>query len=152
MRVVRLTRAGLYRSRESVNTLELSERLGVIGDSKSERDGSVSLLSREAEKEIGSLDGLCTAKFAANIVTGGLDYAKLTQGARVKIANAELQITRVGKPCYEDCKLLQAGESCPLPKSCAFARVLRGGEIRINDEIIRTNASDDTHQHRSDTR
>ena len=146
MRVDRLTRAGQDRAREETDTLQLRERFGVVGDHKSEKDGSVSLLSGEAEAKIRKSGGICAAKFAANIVTQGLDYALFAQGTRIKIADAELQITRVGKPCYEACEMLQSGESCPLPTNCAFAQVTRGGRIYKSDEIRLSNASNDTHQ------
>ena len=135
MRTQRLTRAPQGAPREMVDSLRLDERLGVVGDGKSAKDGSVSLLSGEAEAEIRSLGGLCTAKFAANIVTEALDYARLAVGTKFHIGFCELEITRVGKPCYEDCTIAQSGETCPLPGNCAFARVLRGGEIQKQDEI-----------------
>jgi MOSC domain-containing protein YiiM len=135
MRTHRLTRAPKDAPRETVDTLMLDERFGVVGDHKSEKDGSVSLLSREAEEQIRGLGGLCTARFAANIVTEGLDYTQLSVGTLLAIGNSEIEITRVGKPCYEDCAIAQTGETCPLPQNCAFARVVRGGEIQTHDEI-----------------
>ena len=135
MRTQRLTRAPQGAPRETVDSLLLDERLGVVGDHKSAKDGSVSLLSGETEAEIRNRGGLCTAKFAANIVTEELDYARLVVGTRLFIGVCSLEITRVGKPCYEACAIVQAGETCPLPKNCAFARVLRGGEIRNQDQI-----------------
>lgn len=135
MRIQRLTRAQEGAPRETADLLALDERLGVIGDYKSAKDGSVSLLSGEAEEQIRGLGGLCTGKFAANIVTDGLDYTHLAQGTLLVIGSCELEITRVGKPCYENCLIAKAGETCPLQGSCAFARVLQGGEIRNFDEI-----------------
>ena len=146
MQTQRLTRAPQGAPRETVESLVLDEHLGVIGDHKSAKDGSVSLLSGETEERIRSLGGLCTAKFAANIVTEGLDYAELATETRLVIGSAILEITRVGKPCYEACAIAQSGETCPLPKNCAFARVLRGGEIHTLDSILIQNASDNTHQ------
>jgi MOSC domain-containing protein YiiM len=142
MRTHRLTRAPKDAPRESVDSLILDERLGVVGDCKSEKDGSVSLLAREAEEQIRDLGGFCTAKFAANIVTDGLDFSQLSVGSRLAIGTIEIEITRVGKPCYEACAIAQSGETCPLPKNCAFARVLRGGELRISDEIFIINTTD----------
>ena len=135
MRTQRLTRAKQGAPRETVDSLLLDERFGVIGDDKSAKDGSVSLLSGEAEERIRSLGGLCTGKFSANIVTDGLEYALLSAGTRLKIGSAMLEITRVGKPCYEACAIVQSGETCPLPKNCAFARVRCGGDIHTHDEI-----------------
>ena len=131
----RLTRAPETGGRVVVDSLVLNEQFGVAGDSKSAKDGSVSLLSGEAEAGIRQTGGLCTARFAANILTSGLDYARLSAGSRLTIGPAELEITRVGKPCYEVCALNRSGETCALPTNCAFARVLRGGEICAGDEL-----------------
>ena len=146
MRAARLTLAPQDGARIETESLTLTPEAGVSGDRKSAKDGSVSLLSGEAEAEIRSLGGLCTAKFAANIVTEGLDYARLAAGTRLMIGSCVLEITRVGKPCYEACEIVQSGETCPLPQNCAFARVLRGGEVHTHDTILIQNASDHTHQ------
>lgn len=140
MRTHRLTHAPKDAPRETVNSLQLDERLGVVGDHKSEKDGSVSLLSREAEEKIRDLGGLCIARFAANIVTDGLDFSRLTVGARLNIGACELTLTRVGKRCYEDCDIMKRGKTCPIPQNCAFARVTRGGEIQNNDKITIDNS------------
>ena len=150
MRTQRLTCSQQSAPRETVTSLLLDEHLGVVGDHKSAKDGSVSLLSGEAERQIRSLGGLCTARFAANIVTDGLDYASLSPGAQLIIGSCSLEITRVGKPCYEACEIAQSGETCPLPRNCAFSRVLRGGEIHTQDQIMIQNASDQHINDRSD--
>ncbi len=137
MRAERLTRAPEDGGRVDEEVLTLDEHLGVINDRKSAKDGSLSLLSGEAEESIRAAGGLCTGRFAANILTSGLDYASLRAGSRLTIGEAELEITRVGKPCFGECALFQQGERCPLPTSCAFARVLRGGTVRTLDEITR---------------
>ncbi len=135
MRAERLTRAPESGGREAVETLALDPRTGVAGDRKSAKDGSVSLLSGEAEEQIRGLGGLCTDRFMANIVTRGLNYAVLKAGERLTIGDCELEVVRVGKPCYEVCSLVRRKEVCPLPLSCAFARVIRGGTIRREDHM-----------------
>ena len=135
MRAERLTRAPLEGGRTDEPSLALNVRLGVLNDRKSAKDGSVSLLSGEAEETIRSAGGLCTGRFSANIVTNGLDYAILRIGTRLKIGETELVISRIGKPCFAECALFRQNEPCPLPRSCAFARVLRGGTIQQFDEI-----------------
>ena len=129
MRAERLTRAPIGGERESVDALLLDERLGVCGDRRSEKDGSVSLLSGEAEQEIRGAGGLCTERFMANILTSGLDYSLLREGTRLVAGECEIVITRVGKSCYENCALFSGGMRCPLTKNCAFGRVLRGGRL-----------------------
>jgi MOSC domain-containing protein YiiM len=135
MRAHRLTCAPKDALRETVDTLTLDEHLGVVGDHRSEKDGSVTLFSRDAEERVRDLGGLCTTKFSANIITDGLDFSRLSAGARLNIGTCELELTRVGKPCYENCAIAQSGETCPIPQNCAFARVVHGGEIQTNDEI-----------------
>ena len=135
MQIERLTIAPEGGERRPADALLLDPRLGAVGDRRSERDGLVSLLSGEAEEEIARLGGVCAARFMANIVTHGLDYAALSVGDRLFTGQAELEITRIGKRCFEECALARSGETCPLPKHCAFACVLRGGEIRPGDRI-----------------
>ena len=137
MRAERLTRAPEDGGRIDEDSLLLNERLGVVNDRKSAKDGSVSLLSGEVEEQIRAAGGLCTNRFSANIVTSGLDYANIREGTRLRIGETELEIVHVGKPCFDECALFQQGEECPLPTSCAFARVLRGGAVRKQDEITR---------------
>jgi hypothetical protein len=138
MRIERLTCAPEGGKREIVEFLLLIADAGVAGDRRSAKDGTVSLLSGEAEQEIARMGGLCSARFMANFITRGLDYAALTAGDRLTVGPAELEITRMGKRCFEECVLITAGEKCPLIENCAFARVLRGGEVRAGDEIIQT--------------
>lgn len=144
MRIERLTIAPDGGERQSADMLVLDVRDGVAGDRRSRLDGSVSLLSGEAAQKIAGLGGLCTGRFMANIVTRGLDYENLAAGARLSAGESELEITRVGKRCFEECALTHEGGSCPLPKSCAFARVLRGGRIRAGDELKRIAESEQT--------
>ena len=135
MRAARLTLAPQDGARIETESLTLTPEAGVAGDRKSAKDGSVSLLASEAEESIRSMGGLCTDRFQANIVTQGLDYAILRAGTHLTIGGCELEITCVGKPCYDACLLQQDGTTCPLPKSCAFAHVLSGGVIHKNDEL-----------------
>lgn len=136
MRAERLTRAAAKGARDMVGKLTLDAKEGVLGDYKSAQDGSVSLLSAEAEREIRQSGGLCTKKFAANIVTSGLDYAVLSVGTRLGVGDGcVLEITRVGKPCYDACAIHRENMECPLPMNCAFACIRQGGILRAGDEI-----------------
>lgn len=135
MRVRQLTLAKEKGRREIVDTLSLLSGLGVSGDYRSEKDGSVSLLSGEAEAEIRASGGLCTDRFSANIFTDGLEYAALHTGTRLRAGPCTLEISRIGKPCFEACGLVQNKAACPLPRNCAFARVVSGGTLHSGDPI-----------------
>lgn len=90
----------------------------------------LSLADGAALLEARKLPGLCTQRFNAELITEGLDYKTLASGSRLAIGDAELEISAVGKRCYDECVIHQAGEVCPLPSHCAFARVISSGYIR----------------------
>ena len=136
MRIERLTFHPDGGARETAETLTLDPASGVTGDRKSARDGLISLASAAAERTARDSGGLCAARFAANIATSGLDYASLCAGTRLQIGPCEAEIVRVGKGCFDECPLVQAKKSCPLPTNCAFVRVLRGGTIKNKDELL----------------
>jgi MOSC domain-containing protein YiiM len=136
MRAERLTVSPVKGERSVTGKLTLDALSGVHRDVRSRKDGSVSLLSAEAEREIREAGGLCTDRFAANIVTRGLDYACLRKGARLRAGGCVLEILRVGKSCFETCPLAKRANACPLQKNCAFARVVTGGELNADDEIV----------------
>jgi len=135
VRAERLTISPAKGERTAADKLTLDPARGVLGDVRSLRDGSISLLAGEAEREIREAGGLCTGRFAANVVTAGLDYARLKKGTRLRIGGCETEILRVGKPCYEECPLAKSAQTCPLQKNCAFACIVSGGELFKGDEI-----------------
>ena len=98
----------------------------VSGDSPRQ----LSLADGAALLEARMLPGLCTQRFSAELITEGLDYKTLSSCSRLTIGETELEISAAGKRCFDECVIHQAGEVCPLPSHCAFARVVQGGQIR----------------------
>jgi len=78
--------------------------------------------------------------FAENITTDALDMPHLQVGDRLRIGAAELEITQIGKECRSRCALYYAAGDCVMPREGIFARVVRGGEIRVGAlvEVIRS--------------
>ncbi len=99
-------------------------------------DRQISLMAGEILPEIRNLGGHCTARFEADIVTNELDYSALSVGTRLKTGTAVIEITAVGKRCFDECLIRQRGDQCPLPQNCAFGRIAEDGEISVGDEII----------------
>ena len=54
---------------------------------------------------------------------------------QLKIADAVLEITQIGKECFEDCLIRKENKRCPLYAQALFARVIVGGDICLGDEI-----------------
>jgi len=73
--------------------------------------------------------------FGENITTRGLELSALPVGARLAIGEAELEITQVGKDCKKPCSIYEQIGDCIMPRNGVFARVLRGGAVRVGDTI-----------------
>ena len=95
----------------------------------------ICLADGKALLEARSIPGLCTQKFNADLITENLDYSALNAGCRLKIGTAVLESSAAGKRCFDECQLHQAGKTCPLPRNCAFARVVSGGLVRVGTEL-----------------
>lgn len=74
--------------------------------------------------------------FAENITTEFLDIPNLHLGDIVKVRNAEFEITQIGKECHSKCAIYYKAGDCVMPREGIFGRVLKGGIIKVEDEII----------------
>ncbi len=75
--------------------------------------------------------------FAENITTTGLNLLKLPIGTRLRIGETSLlEVTQIGKVCHTRCAIYYQAGDCVMPKEGIFARVLKGGDIRVGDEIL----------------
>ena len=74
--------------------------------------------------------------FAENIATQGIDWLDVPLGTRVRLGDSALvEITQVGKECYNKCAIYYLAGDCIMPREGIFARVLKGGKIRPGDAI-----------------
>lgn len=96
----------------------------------------VSLL---AEESIGKMreKGLAVGPgdFAENVTVEGIVLPALAIGTRLRVGEALLEITQVGKECHDRCAIfLQAGD-CVMPREGIFARVVAGGKVAAGDAV-----------------
>lgn len=123
----------------------LKEGWGLLGDAHSGKwHRQVSLLSwesiksqnrcpkiKKSEKEI-----FKPGDFAENITTEGLDLAKLRVGDEVQIGGRiKVKVTQIGKECHIRCEIYKRVGKCIMPKQGIFTEVLKGGEVKVGDEI-----------------
>ena len=97
----------------------------------------VSLLAVESiDKMRIKLPNLRAGAFAENITTEGIDLSKLAVSDKIRVGNnAELEITQLGKVCHDKCAIFFRVGDCVMPTEGIFARVIRSGNININDDI-----------------
>jgi TatD DNase family protein len=108
---------------------------GVAGDAHAgAHERQVSLLARESVAKLDA--GIEPGAFGENIVTEGLDFSRLRVGARIRIGEAEVVLTRHGKECHDRCAIYEKMGDCIMPREGVFAQVVKGGVVRVGDEVV----------------
>jgi MOSC domain-containing protein YiiM len=110
---------------------------GLAGDAHAGSERQVSLLAAESIAEIQRLGlDVSPGDFAENLTTEGLVLHALAVGTRLRLGGeALLEITQIGKECHERCAIFEQVGTCVMPTQGAFAKVVRGGEVRAGDTI-----------------
>ncbi|NLW78334.1 MAG: hypothetical protein GXY32_02835 [Ruminococcaceae bacterium] len=101
-------------------------------------DGTLSFLGVETEALLPGLaaEGLCVARFSANVLTRGLDYKHLAAGTRFYAGGILFEVARAGKRCFMECRHFAARGPCALAGGCAFARPLSSGVLHRGDAVV----------------
>ena len=74
--------------------------------------------------------------FAENIATEGIDWLSVPVGTQLLLGERALvEVTQIGKECHNKCAIYYKAGDCIMPKEGIFAKVLKGGMIRIHDPI-----------------
>ncbi|MDU2065857.1 MAG: MOSC domain-containing protein [Sporomusaceae bacterium] len=97
----------------------------------------VSLLGRESIAKVEAVIGhhLSPGVFAENITTEGICLYTLPIGTCLKIGNAVLEVTQIGKECHSGCAIRQQTGDCVMPREGIFAKVVQAGSIQSGDSI-----------------
>ncbi|MBU1932154.1 MOSC domain-containing protein [Patescibacteria group bacterium] len=123
-------------SKKNINSGLLQKDWGIVGDAHAGTNKQVSLLAREDIENAGITAS--PGDFAENITTGGIDLQALKIGDELQIGEAVVSITRFGKTREE-----MIGHSFSyqgtalLPTKGVFAKVVKGGEVKVGDRICR---------------
>ncbi|MEK6536255.1 MAG: MOSC domain-containing protein, partial [Actinomycetota bacterium] len=74
--------------------------------------------------------------FAENVTTKGIDLPSLPIGYRFTLgADVLMEVTQIGKECHTRCAIYILAGDCVMPKEGIFARVLKGGTVRVGDAV-----------------
>ena len=82
------------------------------------KHNDISLMDEKMIDYIKNNDGLCMKKFHADIITKNIDYSSLIVGDVITVDNRKIRLTRVGKPCFQECSMTI--KPCMLSKCVAF--------------------------------
>ena len=110
---------------------------GIEGDAHAgDWHRQVSLLSYEKVQAFNTRGAaVANGAFGENLLVDGFDFARLPAGTWLGCGDVLLEITQIGKQCHHGCEIFQRMGDCIMPREGVFARVLRGGEIAVGDEM-----------------
>lgn len=105
----------------------------------------VSLLAQESIDEMRAkgLD-VGPGDFAENITTAGIDVMTLPLGSVLRIGEAVLEISQVGKTCHTKCAIYYQAGDCVMPREGVFAVVRTPGPVAVGDTIELVSVGDGT--------
>ena len=73
--------------------------------------------------------------FAENILVEGMAVHTLPVGTRLRIGEAECEVTQIGKECHSDCAIRKAAGDCVMPREGIFVKVITSGKVKTGDAI-----------------
>ncbi len=134
--------------KEDVREGLLKEEFGLVGDAHADccTHRQVSLLAIESINKMRDRGfDIGPGDFAENLTTQSLDLTSLAIGDHLTVGQAELEITQIGKECHARCAIFEQVGDCVMPREGVFARVIRGGEVKVGDGILVAERSDRAH-------
>ena len=123
--------------KEDIGAGELRAGYGLVGDAHAGLSPrQVSLLALESIERANQEHGISAGpgSFAENITTQGIDLLSLRVGNRLRVGPTLLEVIQLGKPPSAAHTYNFQGVSI-LPTEGVFCRVLKGGRVKIGDEI-----------------
>ena len=120
-----------------VPQVELRPNHGIVGDAHAgDWHRQVSLLAKESIDKMRALGlDVDNGDFAENLTTEGIDLPHLPIGTQLRIGEALLEVTQIGKECHNRCAIYYQAGDCVMPKEGIFAKVLEGGVLQPGDMI-----------------
>jgi MOSC domain-containing protein YiiM len=123
--------------KRNVNHAELRPDWGIVGDAHAANwHRQVSLLAWESIEKMRALGlNVSEGSFAENITTEGLSLVDLPIGTRLKLGEALVEVTQIGKVCHEHCAIYYQAGDCVMPREGIFVKVHEGGQVAVGDTI-----------------
>jgi len=82
--------------------------------------------------------------FAENITTEGIDVMTLPVGSVLRIGDAVLEVSQIGKVCHTKCAIYYQAGDCVMPREGIFVVVREVGDVAVGDQIQVVSIGDGT--------
>lgn len=99
----------------------------------------ISFISSEGNKRIvdDEIKGFCHNRFKGNFVVKGMDLKQLYIGQILKLGDASIEVSRIGKDCHGSCPIVvDTKKACQLNKHIFFGEIVKEGLVNKNDDIL----------------
>lgn len=73
--------------------------------------------------------------FAENVTTRGLVLYTLPIGTRLRLGQALVEVTQIGKECHSRCAIFEQAGDCVMPREGIFVKVIEGGTVAPGDVV-----------------
>lgn len=73
--------------------------------------------------------------FGENITTEGFELYNANILDRFQSGDVVLEVTQIGKKCHKGCEIMQISGKCIMPDEGIFCRVIKTGNLHINDVL-----------------
>ncbi len=123
--------------KRAVEQVELRPDWGIVGDAHAaDWHRQVSLLAWESIEKMRALGlNVNAGSFAENITTRGLSLVDLPVGTHLRLGQARVEVTQIGKECHDRCAIYAQAGDCVMPREGIFVRVHQGGAVKPGDPI-----------------
>jgi MOSC domain-containing protein YiiM len=123
--------------KRNVERAELRPDWGIVGDAHAANwHRQVSLLAWESIEKMRALGlNVNVGSFAENITTQGLSLVDLPLGTHLRLGEALVEVTQIGKVCHERCAIYYQAGDCVMPREGIFVKVHEGGMVQVGDDV-----------------
>ena len=123
--------------KKPVDSAVMIAGFGIDGDAHAGNwHRQISLLGLEKIEEFKAKGGnVSPGDFGENLIVEGFNLRSLPVGTLIKIGDAELKMTQIGKECHSHCAIYKMVGDCIMPREGVFAEVIKGGTIHVGDDV-----------------
>ncbi|SFA76186.1 molybdenum cofactor synthesis domain-containing protein [Acetitomaculum ruminis DSM 5522] len=121
----------------NINEAMIIEDFGLENDAHAGKwHRQVSLLSYERREDFKKKGvEVSDGAFGENLLVSGIDFIHLPLGTKFFVGDVELELTQIGKECHKGCAIMQQVGTCIMPTNGVFTKVLKGGKVKVGDEM-----------------